>query len=131
MVRVHVQRCNDMTPGQVTWLEGLNELLFVVSSHSVSPDGAATLEFCWQSWGDSGVWQWGVERPGAQPILDVTYKVGDTAGDAVVLDFHAGRVTGTLCADDFDTATAASLERAALEVAAAGWSWVPRVRAVA
>lgn len=129
-MRILVERCTDMARGRVAWLEGTAELLFVVSAESVTDVGAAALADGWQAWVDARLWYWGPPRPGALPILDVVYELGDAGGDAVVLSFANSRVSAVLSPEHFDAGTAASLERVGLEVAMAGWTWVPRVRAV-
>lgn len=127
-MRIHVQRCEDMAVGAVSWLEGLDELLFVVSPVSVSAVGAATLAAVLQVWVDRGVWQWGPLRPGAQRMGSVSYQVGDLGEDVVDLTFRDGHLRAVLSREHFDASTAAGLARVAAEVAEVGWSWMPRVR---
>lgn len=127
-MRLHVQRCDELVPGRVSWVEGLNELLFVVSGRSVSAEGAASLAGVWQAFVDAGVWQWGPQRPGALEVSSSVYRLADLGDDVVVIDFHCGVVVGELSRDHFDSGTAEALTVAAGEVAAAGWSWVPRTR---
>lgn len=132
-MRLHVTTCVEMAAGAATFIEGQDELLFVLAAVSVTAAGARSLQAGWQTFVDRGVWRWTPATVPTQglgrPSIRARYRLADLPPRrAVSLDFRDGRLTGLLSPDHFDPAIADELTRVAADVAAAGWVWTPRTR---
>lgn len=120
-MRVHVERA-AIQPGDESWLEFPDELVFLVASEGVTRAGAEVLEKAWARFIDSGVWQFG---PGKGVQIEARYFRTDhlPANWPAVVTSRGPLAKIYLSPVHFSAASTSGLRLAALDCVAQGWRY--------
>lgn len=119
-MQVHIMRCPDTRPGDETWLQMQDDLVFVAAETGVTQHGADALVACWRRYIDAGTWRY--RAPGGLAQLLTYHHLGHD-GYVVAMDSVPGLTTTWLDPAHFTWLTVRAMQRAGQESLDTGWRY--------